>query len=147
MVIKDWRKHDLGQGVLQTLPQRCGRLRRCAASARCRCHFPPPRDRDRRPEEPSPERRERSLSLLCVVDRLDEFRHGSVGRLDLAVDELRHDVLVGVLAMAGGCAVTLRQRTEQRALVVGSLEVGDALLAAGVEVGVRTRRYGREPNP
>ena len=52
--------------------------------------------------------------LLRVVDRLDEFGDRLVGGLDLAMDELGHDVLVGI-GDGRRRAVALGERAEQRA--------------------------------
>ena len=50
--------------------------------------------------------------------------------------ELRDDVLVGI-GNRRRRAIALGQRTVQRAAFIGLLQVGDTLLAAGVEIGIR----------
>ena len=82
-------------------------------------------------------------ALIALTSSFD----GLVGGLDLAVEELGHDVVIGAGADRRRLGVVLRHRAEERALRVGGLHVGDALLAAHVEGGVRTRPCGRAPSP
>lgn len=80
-----------------------------------------------------------------VVDRLDELLDGFVGGLDLAVDELRDDILIGI-GDGRRRTVTLCQRAEQRAAFVRCLQVGDALLPqASKSVSGTSVRAGTEP--
>ena len=92
----------------------------------------------------APRREARCRVYLAALIALTSSRDGGVGGLDLAVEELGHDVMIG----AGDrrrLRVVLRHRTDEGALGVGRLDVGDALLAAHVEGGVRNvhaRRHG-----
>src|SRR5689334_22962321 len=92
-----------------------------------------------------PARVRESLSrweLTGVVDGCDELGHRFVGGLDLAMDELRNNVLIGI-GDSRRSTVTLGQRAEQSAACVGSLQVGDALLAASIEILIRNVGTGR----
>ena len=133
------RQHDLRQGVLQARAQRrrrrhargVGRLARRPSSCgppvfavahRHRRRLGKPvrgrRAARRRPREMTCRAAAgaglRPELLLRVVDRLDELGHGLVRGLDLAVDELGHDVLVGI-GDRRRRAIALGERAEQRA--------------------------------
>src|SRR5450755_1809931 len=92
------------------------------------------RDRATTPERypcPSPamERGTGQQRLLGAVDRLDELGHGRLRGLDLTMEELGDDVVIGS-GNSRRLGVVLRQRSEELAVGVGGLDVGDALLAA-----------------
>src|SRR5215469_5449523 len=63
-----------------------------------------------------------------VVERLHEFGHGGVRALDLAVEELGHDVMIGTRDRRR-LGIVLSHRADELARGVGRLHVRDAFLA------------------
>src|ERR1700730_8763581 len=91
---------------------------------------------------PTTERGMNKNALFGVVHRFDQFGHGGIRRLDLAMEELGHDIVIGS-GNRRRLSVVLRQRSKKLSACVRRFDIGYALLAAHVEVGVRHIHAGR----
>src|SRR5207253_903048 len=91
---------------------------------------------------PMTERGMNRNALLGAVQRFDEFGHSGIGRLDLTMEELGDDIVIGS-GYRRRLSVILRQRSDKISVRVRSFDVGHALLAAHVEVSIRHIHAGR----